>query len=76
MYLLLCDSGQRFGFDPFGEVTHCYDNELALALSNGQRSQYVQPPLLERLGACDPCQWLGWEVRDVGVLLENFAFPD
>ena len=37
-YLLFCDSGQRFGFSRFGEIIHCYDDELALALPNGQRS--------------------------------------
>ena len=40
-YLLLCDNSQRFGFGPFGEIIHCYDDEFALAFSNGQRSQYV-----------------------------------
>ena len=40
-YLLFCDSSQRFGLGPFGEIIHCYDEKFALALSNGQRSQYV-----------------------------------
>ena len=40
-YLLLCDSSKRFGFGPFGEIIHYYDDKFALALSNGQRSQYV-----------------------------------
>ena len=52
-YLLFCDSSQRFGFGPFGEIIHCYDDKFALARSNGQRSQYVQPPLLKGSGACD-----------------------
>ena len=38
VYLLFCDSSQRFGFDPFGEIIHCYDDKFTLALSNGQRS--------------------------------------
>ena len=37
-YLLFCDSSQRFGFDPFGEIIHCHDDKFALARSNGQRS--------------------------------------
>ena len=41
VYLLFCDSSQRFGFGPFGEIIHCYDDKFALAFSNGQRSQYV-----------------------------------
>ena len=41
VYLLLCDSSQWFGFGPFGEIIHYYDDKFALALSNGQRSQYV-----------------------------------
>ena len=49
------------------KIIHCYDDELALALSSGKRSKYIQPPLLERLGACDRRQWIGWEVRDFGV---------
>ena len=52
-YFLLCDRGQRLGFSPLGEIIHCDDYELTLALSKGQRSQYVQTPLLERPGACD-----------------------
>ena len=52
-YLLFCDSGQRFGLDPFGEIIHYYDEKFALALSNGQRSQYVYPPLLKRPRACN-----------------------
>ena len=32
---------------------HCDDYEFALTLTNGQGSQYVQTPMLERLGACD-----------------------
>ena len=39
--LLFYDSSQRFGFDPFGEIIHYYDDKFRLALSNGQRSQYV-----------------------------------
>ena len=40
-YLLFHDGSQGLGFCPFGEIIHCYDDEFALALSNGQRSQYV-----------------------------------
>ena len=52
-YFLFCDSSQRFDLSPFGEVIYCNDDEFALTLPNGQRFQYVQTPLLERLGACD-----------------------
>ena len=52
-YLLICDSSQRFGFGPFGEIIHCYDDKFAVARSKRQRSQYVQPPLLKGSGACD-----------------------
>ena len=52
-YLLLCDCGQRLDFSPLGEIIHCDDYEFTLALPKGQRSQYVQTPLLERSGACD-----------------------
>ena len=41
VYLLLRDGSQGLGFCPFGEVIHCYDDKFALALSNGQRSQYA-----------------------------------
>ena len=40
-YLLFRDGSQRLNFGPFGELIHCYDDKLALALSKGQRSQYV-----------------------------------
>ena len=40
-YHLFRDGSQGVGFYPFGEVIHCYDDEFALALPNGQRSQYV-----------------------------------
>ena len=40
-YLLFRDGSQRLGFGPFGEIIHCYNDKLALALSKGQRSQYV-----------------------------------
>ena len=40
-YLLFRDGSQGLGFCPFCEVIHCYDDEFALALSYGQRSQYV-----------------------------------
>ena len=40
-YLLFRDGSQRLGFDPFGEIIHYYDDKLALALSKGQRTQYV-----------------------------------
>ena len=35
VYLLFCDSSQRFGFDPFSEIIHYYDDKFALAFSNG-----------------------------------------
>ena len=57
-YLMFCDCGQRFGFSPLGEVIHCDDDEFTLALPKGKRSQYVQTPLLEGLGACDRRQGL------------------
>ena len=40
-YLLFRDGSQGLGFCLFGEIVHYYDDEFALALSNGQRSQYV-----------------------------------
>ena len=52
-YLLFCDSSQGLDFCPFGEIIHYYDDKFALAPSNGQGSQYVQPPLLKRPGACN-----------------------
>ena len=52
-YLLFCDCGERPGLSPFGEVIYYDDDEFTLALPKGQRSQYVQTPLLERQGACD-----------------------
>ena len=76
-YLLLCYSSQGLDFCPFGEIIYCYDDKFALALSNGQGSQSVQPPLLlKRPGGCNRHQWLGWEVRDFSVFLINFAFSD
>ena len=51
--LLFYDSSQGLGFCPFCEIIHCYDDKFALAPSNGQGSQYVQPPLLKRPRACN-----------------------
>ena len=52
-YLLFCDCGKRLGLSLFGEVIYCDDDEFTLALPKGQRSQYVQTPLLEWPRACD-----------------------
>ena len=41
VYLLFGDGSQGLGFCPFGEEIHYYDDEFALTLPNGQRSQYV-----------------------------------
>ena len=56
VYLLFCDCGQGLGLSPFGEVIYCDDDEFTLALSKGQRSQYIKTPLFEGSGACDQCQ--------------------
>ena len=34
-YLLFCDFGQWLGFSPVGEIIHCDDYELTLALPQG-----------------------------------------
>ena len=47
---LVRGGGVSLGLGPLGEVIYYDDYEFALALANGQRSQYVQPPLLEGLG--------------------------
>ena len=60
-YLLLCDCGQGLGLSPFGEVIYCDDDEFTLALSKGQRSQYIQTQLLEGPGAGDRRQGFRWE---------------
>ena len=52
-YLLFCDCGQGLGLSPLGEVIYCDDDEFALTLSNGQRSQYIQAPLLKGPGTGD-----------------------
>ena len=52
-YLLFCDYGQGLGLIPFGEVIYCDDDEFALTLSNGQRSQYIQSSLLKGPGTGD-----------------------
>ena len=52
-YLLFCDCGQGLSLSPFGEIIHCDDDEFTLAFSQGQRSQYIQTPLLEGSGTCD-----------------------
>ena len=43
VYFLFCDSSQGLGFCPFGEVIHCYDDEFALALSNGRGPNMSSP---------------------------------
>ena len=49
-YLLFCDCGQGLDLNPFGEVIYYDDDEFTLALSEGQRSQYIQTPLWKGQG--------------------------
>ena len=46
--ILLCDSGQWFYLDPFGEVVDPYSKELKLPYGDKEGSYYVQSPLGER----------------------------
>ena len=39
--IFLCDNGQWFGLDPFGEVIDPYDEKLELSYGNGEGSYYV-----------------------------------
>lgn len=67
--IFLCDSGQWFCLDLFGEVVDPYDEEFELPYSNGEGSNYVQSPLGERSGGAYQCKFLSWLPYDVAKAL-------
>ena len=56
--VFLCDSGQWFCLDPFGEVVDPHDKELELPYCHGEGSYYVQSPLGKRPRGAYWCKFL------------------
>ena len=67
--IFLCDSGQWFCLNPFGEVVNPYDEELELSYGDGEGPNYVQSPLGERPRGVHQCKFLSWLLYDVAEAL-------
>lgn len=44
----LCNTGQRFSFDPFSDVINSHQQEFALSSSSRKWAKNIYPPLSER----------------------------
>ena len=71
----LCDSGQWFYFNPFGEVVDPYDEELELSHSDRERSHYIQPSLGVQPKGAHWCKFLRWSSYDVAKALALVTRP-
>ena len=64
MNILLRDSSQGFGLNPFGEIIDSYNKEFELTHCHGERSHYVEPLLSKwqeafiRVSCSDGCQMI------------------
>ena len=73
---LFGDHGNRFGFDPLGEVVDGYEQELLPALGLWVRAQDVNAPSSKRARFKQAMELFGWLLDELPKLLTFRALPN